>query len=129
MTCVGGEFKQKKNFWTVGHENELSENTKNKKRKDRLILTLHPAPLPQYSPVCNFYFPGSPLCFSSRCLHLSAPPPASLPPPPPPLAPPPPAGSTSCFKQEETEQKHFKNDDRNSLGAQTSSECVYMRVP
>lgn len=26
-----------------------------------------------FSPVCRFYFPGSPLCFSSRCLHLSVP--------------------------------------------------------
>jgi len=24
-----------------------------------------------FSPTCHFYFPGSPLCFSSCCLHLS----------------------------------------------------------
>lgn len=45
---------------------------KNKKREVRLILTLHPSLL-QCSPICHFYFLGSPLCFSSCCLHLSVP--------------------------------------------------------
>lgn len=48
------------------------ENKRKHKREDRLNLTLHPA-LPHYSPICNFYFPGSPLCFSSRCLPPSVP--------------------------------------------------------
>lgn len=72
MTCVGGGIKQQQQqcldcrTW-----DELLENKKIKKREDRLILTLHPAPLLQYSPVSHFYFPGSPLGSSSRCLHLS----------------------------------------------------------
>lgn len=48
------------------------ENKRKHKREDRLNLTLHPA-LPHYSPICNFYFPGSPLSFSSRCLPPSVP--------------------------------------------------------
>lgn len=62
--------KKQTNPWTTW--NELMENKRKHKREDRLNLTLHPA-LPHYSPICNFYFPGSPLCFSSRCLPPSVP--------------------------------------------------------
>lgn len=107
----------------------------NKKREDRLILTLHPALLLQYSPVCNFYFPGSPLCFSSRRLRLSVPPVSSplmsfLPPMwDVPLRPSPllsgPAhlstGSPSCLKRN-------KNTFKKRKQTNTSSECVYMQA-
>lgn len=53
--------------WTLGKYKK-----KNTKKEVRLILTLHPSLL-QYSPICHFYFLGSPLCFSSCCLHLSVP--------------------------------------------------------
>lgn len=67
-----GDLNKKNNkkttFWTVGHEmNSWKTKKNNKKREARLILTL------QYSPICHFYFPGSPLCFSSRRLRLCFP--------------------------------------------------------
>lgn len=70
-----GDLNKKKTFWTVGHGMnswKILKKTPTKKREVRLILTLHPSLL-QYSPICHFYFLGSPLCFSSCCLHLSVP--------------------------------------------------------
>lgn len=68
-----GNLNKKKNFLDCRTWNELLENIKkNTKKEVRLILTLHPSLL-QYSPICHFYFLGSPLCFSSCCLHLSVP--------------------------------------------------------
>lgn len=69
-----GNLNKKKNFLDCRTWNEPLENIKKKtqKREVRLILTLHPSLL-QCSPICHFYFLGSPLCFSSCCLHLSVP--------------------------------------------------------
>lgn len=72
MTCVGGEFK-KNNFWTVGHEmNSWKTQKKENIKKEKVVWFELFIPL-FFGPVCRFYFPGSPLCFSSRCLHLSVP--------------------------------------------------------
>lgn len=104
-----GDLNKKKTFWTVGHEmNSWKTQKNNKKREDRLILTLHPALLLQYSPICHFYFPGSPLCFSSRRLHLCF---------PSPLRPHPPVS-----KQAINWTDHTWNNNRDPLGVFT---CVF----
>lgn len=99
-----------------------------KTREDRLILTLHP-PFFSKVPYVHFYFPGSPLCFASRCLHLSVPSqPAISPmvhlsflPFPLPLWLHPPVYRFSFLFQtgKKTEQKHILKNNRDFLSTHT----------